>query len=62
MTLRIKPLTIEITDKDNNNEITLTWIDDGVVEMTLGGCFMLDEATIDELTPVLKEAFKELMK
>ena len=62
MTLKLEIPKIVIVNKETDLEITVKWLDEGVVGMTLSDGFYLDEETIDELTPAIKKAFNELMK
>ncbi len=62
MTLEVNRLSIEITDDENHNSISIKWVDDGVAEMCLSDDFYIDENTINELTTIIMAAFKELMK
>lgn len=62
MALKVEPISIRITDEGNHGSIDMKWIDDGVAEISLSNSFFVDEETINNLTPTLLEAFKELMK
>jgi len=61
--LKIEPVEIRITGDDAvDGFIRLKWNDDGVAEMSLSDDFYIDEATIEQLTLIIAEAFKELMR
>jgi hypothetical protein len=63
MGLELLPPKIAIADTDHPAAyIEMKYVDDGVIKLNVSPDFYIDEATIKELTPILLQGFKELMK